>query len=502
MWSVFNYRKKVTSLESRKESSRVNIDIAQLYVIVAVFFIFLPVAVFVATSEFRERQVYWWCIGGLSTGVGFLLIGLRGIVPDYLSFYIAQVFFTIGFSFRSLSLRLELSSNIYRTMGIYAVLGAFHLIVFSVLAYHDASSARFLWATGYFVLMSLDLMWISQTVYGPLKNKGGKLIAWMALFILIGILVRVFGYITNMDGEGVFEPGLDQYIGLCCIMIGYLLGNFGFIQLRLEKLWENKKRLDLQLFMTLNKNHTLEEMLEEKSALMRTLSLSAKANSMGTMLGAIAHEINQPLSAIRINTELLMTLNRRSGDREGFQASLEHILQDNERAAVVVSSLRKFFFKGSNEFSPIDMSGLVSAALRTLIPEARMRSVYLRVDIEPDLWILGDQNQIQMVTLNLINNAMDAVVGLSGDKNVFIHLFQREKTVVLEVSDNGPGILESQAASIFELFNTSKEKGMGMGLWLSRAIMDSHEGSIKLLKGPASETLFQVSLPACIKSDL
>jgi hypothetical protein len=111
----------------------------------------------------------------------------------------------------------------------------------------------------------------------------------MAVFILVVILSRIFGHVANMDGEGVFAPGLDQYIGICFVMIGYLLGNFGFIQLRLEKIWENKKALDFKLAVTQIKNHTLEEMLEEKSALMRTLSLSAKANSMGTMLGAIAH---------------------------------------------------------------------------------------------------------------------------------------------------------------------------------------------------------------------
>jgi len=480
----------------------VNIDIAQLYIILAIFFFILPVAVYTATAEFRDHQVYWWCIGGLGTGFAFLLFGLRNIVPDVFSFYIAHVFFAIGFSFRSLSLRLETSSNIGRSARIYFLISTIYVVVFSALVYYDVrESYRLFWVFAFFVLMSLDLLWISQSAYRPLKNKGGQLISWMAVFILIGILVRMLGFFTELGGAGVFGKGTDQYIGICCVAIGYVLGNFGFIQLRLDKLWENKKIIDHQLAVTQIKNHTLEGMLEEKSALMRTLSLSAKANSMGTMLGAIAHEINQPLSAIRINTELLMTLNRRSGDREGFQTSLEYILQDNERAAVVVSSLRKFFFKGSSAFAPTDMSALVNDAYRSLMQEAQLRDVHVHVDIEPDLWMYGDQNQLQLVALSLMNNAIDAVAGLSGEKSFFIHLFQREKTVVLEVSDNGPGIADSQASTIFELFSTTKGKEMGMGLWLSRAIMDSHEGSIKLLKGPASETMFQVSLPLYLKAE-
>ncbi len=479
-----------------------NIDIASLYLILALFFFLLPVAVFVATSEFRDRQVYWWCVGGLGTCLAFLLIGLRDIVPNVFSFYVAHIFIAIGFCFRSLSLRLEISTNIYRTALIYAVVGSTYFLVFALLVYTNSSEFyRLNWVHGFLVLMSLDLLLISQSIYRDHKNKGGKLIAWMAIFILIGLLVRMLGYTTELGGFGVFEQGTDQYIGIFFIMIGYVLGNFGFIQLRLEKFLENKKVVDLQLADTRIKNKSLEEMLEEKNALMSTLSLSAKANSMGTMLGAIAHEINQPLGAIRLNTELLMALNSRAGDREGFQTSLEHILQDNERAAVVVSSLRKFFVKGSNEFVPIDISEMVSDAHRILMPEARLHGVSLIADIEPDLWIMGDQNQLQMVALNLMNNAMDAVAGVSGEKNVFIHLFQHENRVMLEVSDNGPGIADGRVSTIFELFNTTKEKGMGMGLWLSRAIMDSHEGTIKLLTGQANETLFQVSLPVYLNPD-
>ncbi|MDN4017761.1 sensor histidine kinase [Zwartia panacis] len=473
-----------------------NIDIASLYLILALFFFLLPVAVFFATSEFRDRQVYWWCVGGLGTSLGFMFVGLRGVVPDIVSFYLAHVFFAIGFSFRSLSLRLEMSINIHRTALIYAAIGSIYVIVFSLLVYTNASEFyRLNWVHGYLVLMSLDLLWISQSIYHELKNKGGKLIAWMAIFILIGLLVRMVGYTTELGGVGVFEKGTDQYIGIFFIMIGYVLGNFGFIQLRLEKLWEYKKAVDVQLADTRSKNLTLEEILEEKNELMRTLSLSAKANSMGTMLGAIAHEINQPLGAIRINAEMLLALIRKSGDREGFQEALEHILQDNERAAVVVSSLRKFFIKGSSEFVSVDLSELIGDVYRILLPEARLHGVNLRAEIEPALMVKADLNQLQMVALNLINNAMDAVEGLAGEKNISIRLYQQDKRVILEVSDNGPGVPSDRVATIFELFNTTKEFGMGMGLWLSRAIMDSHEGTISLLKGPANETLFQVSLP-------
>jgi len=144
-----------------------------------------------------------------------MFVGLRGVVPDIVSFYFAHVFFAIGFSFRSLSLRLEMSINIHRTALIYAAIGSIYVIVFSLLVYTNASEFyRLNWVHGYLVLMSLDLLWISQSIYHELKNKGGKLIAWMAIFILIGLLVRMVGYTTELGGVGVFEKGTDQYIGI------------------------------------------------------------------------------------------------------------------------------------------------------------------------------------------------------------------------------------------------------------------------------------------------
>ena len=474
-----------------------NIDIASLFLILALFFFLLPVSVYLATSELRDRQVYWWCVGGLGTSIAFMLIGLRGVIPDLFSFLIAHVFFVIGFSFRSLSLRLEISKNIYRTAYVYAVIGVIYITGFSFMIYnHVAEYVRLNWVHAYLVLMSLDLLLISQSIQNEKKIQGGKLIAWMAVFILVGLLVRMIGYSTEIGGVGAFEKGADQYIGIFFIMMGYILGNFGFIQMRIEKLWEIKKSVDLQLADTRSKNKSLEEILEEKNTLMRTLSLSAKANSMGTMLGAIAHEINQPLGAIRLNAELLLALNKSSSDREVFHECLEHILQDNERAAIVVSSLRSFFVKGSSEFVPLDLGVLVSDAHSIMLPEARLHGVHLHAKIESDLLVKADQNQLQMVILNLLNNAMDAVIGLSGEKNIFIHAFRQANRAVLEVSDNGPGVPPERIATIFELFNTTKEKGMGMGLWLSRAILDSHEGTIKLSTGPQNQTLFQVSLPA------
>ena len=133
-------------------------------------------------------------------------MGRRGDIPDALSFYAAHVFLAIGFSFRSLSLRLELSRNIARTALFYFAIGALYVVVFSLMVHTGVSEFyRLNWVHAYLVMMSLDLFFISQSIYKEHKNKGGKLIAWMAIFILIGLLVRMLGYTSELGGVGVYR---------------------------------------------------------------------------------------------------------------------------------------------------------------------------------------------------------------------------------------------------------------------------------------------------------
>ena len=462
----------------------------------ALFFLTLPVSVFFALAKQRDLQIYWWCLGGVFWAISFALVSLRDVIPHFLSFYIAHATLAIGVSLRALSLRLEQPKNIKFARTAYALVGLIYLGVYSVMVYFDINEFyRLFWVYLFFLMISVDLLFLGQRMDTLGKNKGGALIAWMGMCLVLGALARMVGHITGLGGVNAFSPGTDQFIGLVLIFVGYVLGNFGFLQMRLEKLWARTHEAESQLGVTSSKNNSLEVILEEKNTLMRTLSLSAKANNMGTMLGAIAHEINQPLGAIRLNTEFLLASTQGKPDFEDAQEILKYILQDNVRASIVVANLRKFFIKGGNDLLIVDMSQLVRETYQIIFLETRYQAVNLHTEIEAHLWVHGDLNQLQLVVLNLLRNAMDAVAELKVEKNIIVKLFRKNQNVVLEVSDNGVGVTEEQAATIFDLFYSTKTQGMGMGLWLCKAIMDSHEGMIAVSKGPENETLFRVSLP-------
>jgi C4-dicarboxylate-specific signal transduction histidine kinase len=159
---------------------------------------------------------------------------------------------------------------------------------------------------------------------------------------------------------------------------------------------------------------------------------------------------------------------------------LDSILNDNSRAAGVVSRLRKLFLHGNTQFSRINISEILSEVLDLIKVEIAKNQIVIASNIEPNISLFGDSGQIQMVFLNAINNAIDALRNFEGPRKINLSLNQKDDRIIFKVSDSGPGFAPSILDSAFELFKTTKVDGMGVGLWLSRAIMENHNGSISI----------------------
>jgi C4-dicarboxylate-specific signal transduction histidine kinase len=158
-------------------------------------------------------------------------------------------------------------------------------------------------------------------------------------------------------------------------------------------------------------------------------------------------------------------------------------LNDNSRAAGVVSRLRKLFLHGNTQFSRINISEISSEVLDLIKVEIAKNQIVIASDIEPNISLFGDSGQIQMVFLNAINNAIDALRDFEGPRKINLSLNQKDDRITFKISDSGPGFAPSILNSAFELFKTTKVDGMGVGLWLSRAIMENHNGSISIKNG-------------------
>jgi two-component system sensor kinase FixL len=224
---------------------------------------------------------------------------------------------------------------------------------------------------------------------------------------------------------------------------------------------------------------------------------------MGQLAAAVTHELNQPLAAILNNAEAIQSLLAESSpDLDEVKAAVADIIEDNTRAGEIIRRLRAFFRRDEPSRQPLDLGNLVAELARVVRSDALIRQISFRLDVSsPMPAIAGDRIQLQQSILNLILNAFDAVSELDGAREVAVEVsaVQSSKVRVI-VRDSGKGIAAAALPNIFEPFFTTKPNGMGMGLAISRSIVEGHRGKLVASSNAHGGAVFQITLPALARS--
>ncbi len=241
---------------------------------------------------------------------------------------------------------------------------------------------------------------------------------------------------------------------------------------------------------------------EDRRRYQEELAHVTRLATMGQMASELAHEINQPLAAIANYAQgSIRRLKAGVGPGEnGLLESLERIAGQADRAGDIVRHLRDLVAKGPGRRTVEDVNALVAAAVRLLEPEARRHGVRLRLDAGVDLDpVEVDRIQLDQVLINLTNNAIEALAARPGAREVVIATRgDGDGHVRVSVTDNGPGLPPEGAEArerLFGPFFTTKAHGLGMGLAISRTIVEAHGGALTAEPGPAGGAVFQFTVP-------
>lgn len=251
----------------------------------------------------------------------------------------------------------------------------------------------------------------------------------------------------------------------------------------------------ISLFRDITEQKKIEEMLEEQQA---RAHASSKLSALGEMAGGIAHEINNPLAIIQGQaTQLKEMVESHKWEREWMEEAAASIEKTSRRIAKIVKGLRAFARDGSADpFQPTPVKALVEETLDFCRERFKHHAVALLVDpIDPDLTMECRSVQISQVLLNLLNNAYDAVENRP-ERWIRIQVRDAGSFVEIAVVDSGPGIPLSLQEKLMRPFFTTKEigKGTGVGLSISRGIVESHGGTLQYDAGPPN-TRFVALLP-------
>ena len=218
---------------------------------------------------------------------------------------------------------------------------------------------------------------------------------------------------------------------------------------------------------------------------------------------AIAHEIKQPLSAMSLNCEAaLECLKATPPDFEEVRSCLRDVMDANSRANEIVVGVRALFKSAAGHRTMVDVNRLAREVLRMVDHDLHVHEVSVSTELQDVPQIMGDATQLQQVILNLIKNAIEALASGSAAMKAIrlVTTHDGNSVVSLYVQDTGPGIAPTSEANIFDPFFTTKTSGMGLGLSLSRRIIEDHGGDLRLAETTPKGCTFEIVLPSAAAS--
>ncbi|MGA8652703.1 MAG: PAS domain S-box protein [Xanthobacteraceae bacterium] len=334
---------------------------------------------------------------------------------------------------------------------------------------------------------------------------------------------RLFGYsAAEVLGKNVkflmpspYREGHDSYlrrynltgerriIGIGRVVVGERKDGSTFpLELSVGEMQAGGQRFFTGFIRDLTERQKTEARLQELQAELVHVS---RLTAMGEMASALAHELNQPLSAIANYMKGSRRLLEESSDervgilREAMDKAAEQAL----RAGQVIRRLRDFVARGESERRVEDAKKLVEEASALALVGVKDKGVRVRFEFDPRAdFVLADKVQIQQVLLNLMRNAIEAMEESERRELVVSTALAPDNMVEIRVADTGAGISPEISAQLFQPFITTKRQGMGVGLSISRTIVEAHGGSIGPRPNPGGGTVFSFTLPAVTKEEV
>ena len=290
----------------------------------------------------------------------------------------------------------------------------------------------------------------------------------------------------NLYQEGVMSASIRwMWLGITILSYVAVLGYW------LEK-------ISLEKAQVIEESARISALLKEKERLIYGLLKANKTAATGALSASIAHELNQPLGASNLNIQFLkMKLEKGAINSELGREVLDSLEADNQRAASIVRSMRSIFIEGESNAEEVRMGDLIAKVLEVVAPELKSKNIQIQLRVDDRLAVKVNPAEIEQVILNLLNNAIQALAN-SGTllRRITIEVAQSSQMVRLSISDNGGGVSTEFRPQLFELLSTTKQSGMGLGLWLCKHIVTRYSGSIHYEDAPGGGAIFTFELPS------
>ena len=268
------------------------------------------------------------------------------------------------------------------------------------------------------------------------------------------------------------------------------------LEVRVAERTTELTRANEDLKLEIAERNRAEEALRQSQG---DLARISRVTTMGELAASLAHEVNQPIAAAVTDANTcLRWLTREEPDLGEARKAASRMVRDASRATEIIGRIRSLFKKGVSQREPVDVNEVIRGMIELLRSEAARYSIAMRTDLSENLPpIMGDRVQLQQVLMNLMINSIEAMKDMNGPRELSIKTQSPEAAQLLvSVSDTGVGLPPQQADQIFNPFFTTKGDGTGMGLRISRSIVESHGGRLWAADNIPRGASFHLSLPS------
>jgi|RhiMethySRZTD1v2_1073278.scaffolds.fasta_scaffold17227_10 signal transduction histidine kinase len=349
--------------------------------------------------------------------------------------------------------------------------------------------------------------WVAEGVDRQPATLGFEELPWILGRLQRGEVVRFSRLDELPEGPGAVDRrtlralGIRSHVAVPLTVEGVVMGAVAFSTLRRERPWRDEFVQRLRLLGEVFANALSRRRREmEGQRLRRELAHTGRVATVGALTTSLAHELNQPLTAILSNAEAAEQLLETAAlPLEKLREILQDIVKDDRRAVEIIRRLRGLLARGAVEPAALDVNEMVSEVGHLVSADAAVRNVSVRLNLAPDLPpIWGDRVQLQQVVLNLLLNGLDAMPDADRDGGRLLLETARSGplSVRIAVRDSGTGIDGATLEQIFDAFYSTKAAGMGMGLTIARQIVEAHGGRLEARNNPEGGATFSFTLPA------
>ncbi len=458
--------------------------IPTVYLILGILYLILPLTVWALLFNQPSRALTLWCSGGLLFGVALALVGLRSLLPAWLTYTAANGLMWSAALTQALALRRALEQDLaLKRVALLILIGLLGFEYCRVVLHNPV--LRFSWSTLIFTALFSYISYLSWCIAVVNQLKSAKWLSVVYAITAITMVARTTMVLLGFTEPDVVASGVDSVLTVFSGLLISILGNFAFVGMFLERSTQERMKAIAERARQ-----------EESARLGDQISQLERQRTLGTMSSSFAHELSQPLTAILMDAQAIR-ISVASGESNSKEVleSIEEIENSTQRTVQLVERIRNFIRPAQTDYELVDFKTLLEDVAQLLAYEIRKQKIKFEFDVDAvPCWVHGDRVQLSQIVLNVYRNAMQAMEP-NAIKKIFVSLEHSDERSVLRVRDTGPGVSAEMKQVVGEPFVTSKEDGLGVGLFISKTIAKMHNGSLTISNAVDGGAIVELNLP-------